>query len=353
MNSELVEQSDEHERPTMRDVARHVGVSLATVSYALNEGPRPVSAELRQRILAAADEMGYRRARRGRVRTRPLTVGAVVPDATNPFFSQALAGLESVLRPADHVLLAASSGEDAARELDLVAACVRAHVDALVLTPTGAVPTTVERLAAGGLPIVLMDREGGSTTLNRVVMDNYRSGFQATRLLIESGHRRIALVNGPGHVSTAADRLRGYIDALAFAGLPVLEEYVRSGPFRHDHGRQATLDLLSLATPPDALFTSSVILTSGVLYALRERRLRWPDDIAIVGFGDAAWVPVVTPPLTVIEQPARQLGEVAARLLLAYAGRERAGQRVVLDAQLILRESHWRPSPALASGGSE
>ena len=235
-------------------------------------------------------------------------------------------------------------------KLDLVAACVRARVDALVLTPTAGVPAQVERLAAGGLPVVLMDREGGSTALDRVVMDNYRCAFQATRLLIESGHRRIALVNGPSHVSTAAERLRGYGDALAFAGLPVVDEYVRAGPFSHEHGRQATLDLLALDTPPEAVFTSSVILTSGVLHALRERRLRWPDDIAIVGFGDAAWVPVVTPPLTVIEQPAQQLGEVAARLLLAHGGRERVGQRVVLDARLILRESHWRPSPALASG---
>jgi LacI family transcriptional regulator len=347
----VVEQSIEHGRPTMRDVARRAGVSLATVSYALNEGPRPVSGDLRDRVIAAAEELGYRPARRGRARTRPLTVGAIVPDATNLFFSRALGAMEAVLRPGGHVLFATSSGEDVARELDLVAACIRARVDALVLTPTSGVPAQVERLAAGGLPVVLMDREGGSTALDRVVMDNYRCAFQATRLLIESGHRRIALVNGPGHVSTAAERLRGYADALAFAGLPVVDEYVRSGPFSHEHGRQATLDLLSLDTPPEAVFSSSVILTSGVLHALRERQLRWPDDIAIVGFGDAAWVPVVTPPLTVIEQPAQQLGEVAARLLLAHGGRERVGQRVVLDARLILRESHWRPSPALASGG--
>jgi len=332
----------------MRDVARRAGVSLATVSYALNEGPRPVSGDVRRRVLAAADDLGYRRARRGRARTRPLTVGAIVPDATNLFFSLALGAMEAVLRPGGHILLAASSGEDPARELDLVAACVRARADALVLTPTGPVPPEVERLAAGGLPVVLMDREGGSTELDRVVMDNYRCAFQATRLLIESGHRRIALVNGPGQVSTAAERLRGYADALAFAGLPVADEHVRSGPFTHEHGRQATLDLLALPAQPDAVFSSSVILTSGVLHALRERRLRWPDDIAVVGFGDAAWVPVVTPPLTVIEQPAVQLGEVAARLLLAHRGRERVGQRVVLDAELILRESHWRPSPAAA-----
>jgi LacI family transcriptional regulator len=343
----VVEQSSEQQRPTMRDVARLASVSLATVSYAINEGPRPVSDELRRRVAAAMDELGYRPGRRGRARSRPLTVGVVVPDATNSFFAQALAGIESVLGSGGHVALATSSGDDAARELDLVATCVRARADALILTPTAAVPAEVERLAAGGLPVVLMDREGGSTGLDRVVMDNYRSAFQATRLLIDSGHRRVALVNGPLRVSTAADRLRGYHDALAFAGLPAVEGHVRSGPFAHEHGRQATLDLLALPQPPDAIFSSSVILTSGVLTALRERRLRWPDDIAVVGFGDAAWVPVVTPPLTVIQQPARQLGEVAARLLLAATGRrDVVGQRVVLDAQLILRESHWRTTPS-------
>jgi LacI family transcriptional regulator len=113
----MVEQSIEQGRPTMRDVARLAGVSLATVSYALNEGPRPVSGDLRQRVAAAAEELGYRPVRRGRARTRPLTVGAIVPDATNLLFSRALAALESVLRPGGHVLFATSSGEDPAREL--------------------------------------------------------------------------------------------------------------------------------------------------------------------------------------------------------------------------------------------
>jgi LacI family transcriptional regulator len=349
------------EQATMRDVARRAGVSLATVSYVINEGPRPVSGMLRDRVSAAIKDLGYRPARPGRARTRPLTVGVIVPDAWNSFFSRALAGAESVLRPGGHVLMAASSGEDAARELELVAACVRARVDGLLLTPCGDVPEPVLHLAADGLPVVLMDREGGAADLDRVVMDNYGDAFQATRLLIESGHRRIALVNGPEHVTTAAERRRGYLDALAFAGLEAPEEYVRPGEFTHEHGEKATLDLLALPTPPDAIFSSSVILTSGVLRALREHRLRWPDDIAVVGYGDATWVPVVTPPLTVIEQPAQRLGETAARLLLAARGRERAGQRVVLSSQLILRESHWRAgrsnvpalSPKSASEGAE
>src|SRR5438128_12600541 len=126
---------------TMREVARRAGVSLATVSYVLNAGPRPVSAERRERVLTAMRELGYRPAGRGRARTRPLKVGVVVPDATNLFFSQAIAAIESVLRTGGHLLMAGSSDEHPARERDLVTALIGARVDALILTPCGEVPT--------------------------------------------------------------------------------------------------------------------------------------------------------------------------------------------------------------------
>jgi LacI family transcriptional regulator len=339
---------------TMRDVARRACVSLATVSYVVNGGPRTVSDELRERVEAAVRELGYRPARRGRARTRPLTFAAIVPDAGNPFFSRALDGLRSVLRPGGHLLIAGSSEEDADLEEELLAACARARVSGIVMTPCGPLPDSAGRLAASGVPIVLMDRDGGSTSLSRVVMDNHRSAFQATRLLIESGHRRIALVNGPASVGTARERLCGYRDALAFAGIEPDPALVRGVPFRHDRGRLATLDLLARPDRPDAIFSSSVILTSGVLRALQERGLRWPDDIAVVGYGDADWAALVAPPLTVIQQPARQLGEVAGQLLLAGRGGG-AGQHVVLESHLVLRESHWRvPGPAarpLAAAG--
>jgi LacI family transcriptional regulator len=341
---------------TMRDVARRAGVSLATVSYVVNGGPRSVSEELRGRVEAALRELGYRRASRGRSRTRPLTFGVIVPDAGNPFFSRAISGLRSVLRRGGHVLIAGSSDERSRAENELVTMCVRARVDGIVMTPCGPVPDAVVRLAGAGLPVVLMDRDGGSSALSRVVMDNYRSAFQATRLLIESGHRRIALVNGPEDVGTARERLRGYRDALAFAGVEPDEALVRGVPFLHEQGRLATLDLLSHVVRPDAIFSSSVILTSGVLRALQERALRWPDDIAVVGYGDAEWAALVTPPLTVIQQPAQQLGEVAGQLLLA--GRSGGpAQHVVLESHLVLRESHWRvpgPTPGwlAAAGGT-
>ncbi len=326
----------------MRDVARVAGVSLATVSYVVNRGPKPVGDATRKRVVGAMHHVGYQAGSRGRSRTRSLTIGAIVPDATNSFFSQALAGAESVLGEPGHILVAASSNDDPARELKALAAFTRARIDGLILTPQGDVPAEVERLRSRGMPVVLMDRDGGNTKLNRVVMDNYGSAFQATRLLIETGHRRIALVNGLQRISTARDRLRGYRAALEQAGLGFDEKYVRLGPFTFDYGRQSTLDLLALAPRPDAIFSSSVILTMGVLWSLRARRVRWPRDIAVVGFGDAAWASLVTPTLTVVEQPARQLGEVAARLLMASNGASTQGQQLVLESHLVLRESHRR-----------
>ena len=330
----------------MRDVARAAGVSLATVSYVVNRGPKPVGEDTRKRVVAAMHRVGYKMDHRLRRRSRSLTIGAIVPDPTNSFFTQALAGMESILQSPGHMLLVASSDDNPDRELKALNTLARARVDGLILTPTGNVPEEVERVRARGVPVVLMDRDGGDTHLSRVVMDNYGAAFRATRLLIESGHRRIALINGPERISTARERLRGYRDALERTGIGFDPKYVRLGAFSLEHGRQSTLDLLALPERPDAIFSSSVILTPGVLWSLRARRLRWPEDIAIVGFGDAAWAELVTPMLTVVEQPARQLGEVAARLLLSASGAAGEGQHLVLESKLILRESHRRLEPA-------
>ncbi len=328
----------------MRDVARAAGVSLATVCYVVNGGPRPVSPASRRRVQAAIRELGYEARRR---RAATLTIGVVVPDATNTFFSRAVAGVQAALDQGGHHGLVASSGDDPEREVELVRLMRRCRVDGLVLTPSGEIHEEVERLPASGTPVVVMDREGGASSLNHVTMNNYDSAFKAVRLLVDSGHRQIALLNGPERVDTARERFRGYSDALRFAGLPQLPQYVRSVPFRLERGEQATRELLALDTPPTAIFSSSVLLTAGALTALRERGLRWPDDVAIVGFGDAIWAKMMTPPLTVIEQPAERLGATAAELLLATVrdGGPRTGQRVVLESNIVLRDSHWGRRP--------
>ena len=332
-------------RATMRQVALRASVSLATVSYVLNNGPKPVSQELRERVTSAMHELGYERARRGRSRRHPLTIGVLVPDMTNLFFSRAIGAIGSTLQAGGHLVMASSSNGDPAREAELLSEFARLQVDGLLISPTG---SRTDRLEQLGIPVVLLDWDREGSRMNRVALDNYASAYQASRLLIESGHRRIALVSGPPEASSAQERLGGYRAALSAAGLGHLEE-VRTGPFTHSQGRAAALDLLAMHQPPEAIFSGGVLLTLGVLQALRERRMRWPDDIAIIGYGDARWAAVVAPPLTAIEQPVEQLGETAVRLLLATIERGATAQHAVLESRLVVRESHWRPSTAPAT----
>jgi LacI family transcriptional regulator len=331
--------SNKFEQATMRDVARVAGVSLATVSYVVNGGPRPVSAHRRRQVLAAIEELGYEARPR---RSGDLTIGVIVPDATNAFFSRAVAGIEAALGP-DQYALASSSHDDPAKERDLLRLMVRHNVDGLILTPGAGVPEEVRRLPQRGIPVIVMDRAAGGSPLNSVAMNNYGSAEKATRLLIDSGHRRIALLNGPARVDTARDRRRGYLAALRAAGLPVAAQYIRDVEFGRDRGAAATGELLALDTPPEAIFSSSLVLTTGMLSAIQERGMRWPEDIAVVGFGDATWAQLMTAPLTVVEQPAERLGTTAAQLLISIIrdGGPRTGQHIVLESQIVLRDSHW------------
>jgi LacI family transcriptional regulator len=331
--------SNKLEHPTMRDVARAAGVSLATVSYVVNGGPRPVTAHRRGRVLAAIEELGYEARPR---RSAELTIGVIVPDATNAFFSQAVAGIEATLGPGQ-CALASSSHDDPARERDLLRLMRRHNVDGLILTPCAGVSEEVQQLPQRGTPVIVMDRDAATSPLNSVMINNYGAALKATRLLIDSGHRRIALLNGPDRVDTMRDRRRGYLAALRAAGLPIVAQYIRDVEFGRERGAAATRELLALDTAPQAIFSSSLVLTTGMLSAIHERGLHWPEDIAIVGFGDAIWAQMMSPPLTVVEQPAHRLGTTAAQLLVSVIkeGGPRTGQRIVLESQIVLRDSHW------------
>ena len=329
---------------TLRMVAARAGVSLATASYALRSGSRAVTPALRQRVIDAADELGYELRPRGRLRTRALTVAAVVPDPTNSFFSDVLRAAEATLRAGGHRLVVSSSGEDEAQEEEIVSTVLRGRIDGLLLAPAGPVGPAVRALAASGAAVVLIDRDGEAPDLSSVVLDNASSARRATRLLAAGGCRRIAILNGPQRISTARDRLAGYLQGLADAALPVEPIYQRTVEFNAEEARRSADALLRLPKRPDGVFSASAILTSGLLQSMREHGLRAGTDVAVVGYGDAPWAALVEPAVTVIEQPTRRLGETAVRLLLADPSAP--PQRVVLESQLILRDSHWRHGAA-------
>ena len=215
---------------TLRQVAEHAGVSLATASYALGSGRRSVSEPTRRRVIDATQELGYQPRRRGRYGTSRLSIAAIVPDATNSFFSDTVRGIQEVVRSHGHRLVVASSEDDPDAEQDLVT-YFRGKSDGLIMAPAGVVGPAVTDMDAGPVPVVLIDRDGAAPSISSVVMDNVGSAHRATRVLIESGHDRVAIINGPVSVNTARDRFTGFRRAMEEAGMPVRDEYVRSSDF--------------------------------------------------------------------------------------------------------------------------
>lgn len=326
---------------TLRDVASQAGVSLATASCALGQGRRGVSDAMRARVQRAADELGYELRARGRRRGRPLYLGVVVPDVVNTFFAAVSGAITEAMNAEGHRVLIVPSLDDPELE-DEAVSLLAPRIDGLLLAPAGQVGPATLALAGRGTPVVLVDRDGGAPQLPSVAMDNFDSAYRATMILVEGGFERIALVNGPQRVSTARERTEGYLAALAAGGLQRSDEWVWIGEFSLQDGRRSVDWLMQAPERPDAIFSTSAVLTSGVLTGLRQHGLHWPDDVAVVGFGDAVYAALVEPGVTVIEQPTKTMGETAARILLNRSSYQQEAPHVLLPSKIVLRDSHWR-----------
>lgn len=327
--------------PTIKQVAARAGVSTATVSRVL-AGATGVSDELVTRVREAVQALDYhpnRVARNLRVRTT-RTIGVVISDIQNPFFTSVVRGIEAVLQHADYTLLLGNSDEDPARERLYLATLRAEGVAGMIVTPSSTVPGSCAAIAGLGVPAVIIDRVPPDAPLDSVSVANVAGARTAIAHLIELGHRRIGLIGGMPHLSTALDRRIGYEQALAEAGLPVVEELIEQADFRQQGGYTAMLALLDRARPPTAVFVANNLMTLGALQAIHERDLRIPDDIAIVGFDDMPWATSFQPPVTAVAQPTYQLGSIAARLLLERLGNpDLPVRRVVLDPVLMVRAS--------------
>ena len=326
--------------PTITEVAVRAGVSTATVSRVFADADR-VSSELRQRVRQASRLLGYqpsRIARNLRVGTT-LAVGVVIPDIENPFFTGVVRGIENVLHAAGYTLLLANSDEVPAREERMLATLRAEGVAGIVFVPIATRRTGYKGLSST-LPIVAVDRLPAGLRVDLVTVDNVAASRGAVAHLLALGHRDVALIAGPRQHSTAAERQKGYEEALAQAGLSIRPDLVQHGDFREGGGDASMRALLELRHPPTAVFVANNLMTLGALRALHERRQRIPRDVALVGFDDMPWATSLNPPLTAVAQPAHEMGQTAAELLLArIAEPDRPIRHVVLDTTLVVRAS--------------
>lgn len=332
--------SDRHSgRPTLRDVAREARVSIKTVSRVVNQEPG-VSPPTAIRVIAAIEKLGYRpnelaRSLQGR---RSRTIGLVIADISNPFYAECVQAVEETARKHDYAVILCASDEDAETERAYVRLLVQRRVDGLLLVPAADGQTYLEQELAAGLPIVALDRPAEGVSTDSVVVQNRAGTRDAIEHLIGHGHRRIALVGDAEHLYTTRMRLEGYREALVEAGL---EELSRVGARDAASAAKASRELLELPDPPTAIFAMNNLITVGVLQALDQAGASIPQDMAFIGFDDFELAAVLHPRLTLVRQPAAELGRQAAELVLGRLEAKRRGkpQRIVLQTQLIVRES--------------
>jgi LacI family transcriptional regulator len=329
---------------TLTDVAQLAKVSPATVSRYL-KGQRVRRAEA---VRLAIEQLGYRPSEIARSLQSGITrfVGVVVPDVSNPFFAAVVKGIEVVSQQASLNVLLSNTDEDIEREREVIHGLV-GLVRGVILVPAREDSDNTEELRRARVPVVLLDRQVHSDSgFDCVMVDNRGGAGQAVRYLAQLGHERIALISGPLKTTPGRERYEGFVDALEDAGLELDPSLVQVGDFKQESGRQATLRLLGLPTPPTAIVASNNLMSMGGLQALRDLRVRVPEDVSFVGFDDLELAELLTPPLSVIARPMAQQGILAMRLLRNRMEGDSSTppKNIVLETHLMERGSCGSPT---------
>lgn len=326
---------------TVARIARLAGVSAPTVSKVIN-GRSGVSTSTRQRVEEIIRAHGYQR----HGRAEPTPIIEIVFQALDSLWAlEIIRGVEQVVRP--HALTATVTEMHGRLVPDK--GWVR-HV--LLRRPMGVIGVSAQltaaqhaQLASRAIPVVTLDPSGEPAHRGPSVgAMNWNGGLAAARHLLELGHRRIAMINGPREFVCCRARLDGYRAALDAAGVPVDPDLLRVAPLYVEGGLAQARDLLGLPNPPTAIFTANDLQALGVYEAAREKGLRIPQELSVVGFDDLAFVRWIGPPLTTVRQPLMQMGATAAELIMELAvGRAPAHERIELPTTLVVRQSTAPP----------
>lgn len=339
---------------SVRDVAREAGVSVGTVSNVLNR-PEKVSPSTIERVTAAIERLGFvrndaaRQLRAGRSRT----IGLVVLDTRNPFFTDLAHGAQARTLDAGFTVLLGGSDESSEREAALLDLFEEHRVAGLLISPVRTDLSRLRRLREAGTPVVLVDRGSSDLSFSSVSVDDVEGGRVAVQHLIDIGRKRIAFIGGPLSIEQVAQRFKGAQTATA-AHTDVALVAHSTNALTVSEGRRIGEQILAVPAGdrPDAIFAANDLLALGVIQALAlNRSLRIPDDIALVGYDDIDFASAAAVPLTSVRQPATEIGATAIELLMREAGGDHAPEQVVFQPQLITRVSTLGQSAHEASRG--
>ncbi|MED4599137.1 LacI family DNA-binding transcriptional regulator [Paenibacillus validus] len=329
-------------RVTLQQVADHAGVSRATASLIVR-GSNLVAERTRKKVLESMKELGYVYDRvAANLRSRnSSTVGLIITEIGNPFFSELLVGVHQELDTKGYTVILGTTFESAEKQDQLLSKMLEYRVGGVIMSPvSGSSPAVIDRLKQWDIPVVLVTKEPANSNSDYVGIDNVLGGKLAVDYLIEKGHRRIAFLGGPSESSARMDRQRGYIRALQQAGLPFDDSLVVTSAATRQGGREALQQVLNQPNPPTAVFCYNDVVAFGVMLGLKEAGLMPGRDLAVVGYDNIEEAAMTSPALTTVMASPILVGTNAANLLhKRIMGNEDHVQRIILKPELVIRES--------------
>jgi len=336
---------------TIKDIAKALNLSVSTVSKALR-GSHEISEETKQQVLAYARENNYKPnpIAQSLKRGRSKSIGVIVCNIDNNFFSQVINGIESVARQKDYNVIITQSQESYEREVTGIENLSSRSVDGLIISLSAETKNVghLISLHQKGLPMVLFDRITDEIPTHKVIANNFKGAYEATKHLLQQGYRHIAQITSSGSLSITLERLEGYKKALTDAGLtpdPQYIKFVQHGGMIPEETQQALTELLQLKVKPDAIFTASDRLSTTTLSLLKKMQISVPQQVALVGFTNSISADIFYPSLTAVTQPALEMGQAATDLLIQLIESKRPVtqfQKKVLETELKIRDSSIR-----------
>ena len=327
--------------PKLEDIANRTGFSIATISRVLSNTQYPVKAAVREQILEAAREMGYKPNISARsLRTdRTNTIGILVDDLMSPFTPPVVRGIQDYLKAHDFMNLIVNSDWDPQQEQAAVENLVSRPVDGIIFVEYSHL-TSNEALTRVNKPGVFVHRLFGTKIQNSVVPDDHYGEELAVRHLLLLGHRSIAYINGPESWHNSRERLSGYRDVLAEAGISINPDWIKPGDWEVEGGYRAAQSLLQVKERPTAIFAANDSMALGAVYAIQDAGLSVPRDMAIVGYDNRDFARIVRPRITTVVMPVYEMGRIAAEMLLnQIAEGRRDDDEIKVKGELIIRDT--------------
>jgi DNA-binding LacI/PurR family transcriptional regulator len=336
------------EAVTIKDIAKELGLSTSTVSRALRDSYE-ISSETKRIVLEYAKKIHYHPnpIALGLKERRTRSIGVVVCEIANSFFSQAINGMESVAYSKGYNVMISQSHESVEREMFDLQYLASRSIDGLLISVSTETKdfSFLHDLKRRGMPIVFYDRVVDEIDTHKVTVDNVTSAFEATKHLIKKGYRNIAHIANSENLSITKERMQGYLKALSSFGITPDEKLIKycpHGGMLHEEVEEVMNALFKGKNKPDAIFAAADKLTTGALRYLHAKKKRVPEEVALIGFSNSELTELLNPPLTILKQPAFEMGKQAMQLLLEMVESKRPVtdfKHIKLEAELISRGS--------------